>query len=147
GRGFETPTFAEISYRADGAAGLAFDLAAARSRSMELGATWQPLAQVSLEATLFRADSDDELAVARNSGGRSSFQNVASARRQGIELGLDAALADAWQWRMAYTRVMAQFRSPFLACTGTPCLVPNTPVAAGSAIPGVPRSQLFARLG
>ena len=146
GRGLETPTFAELSYRADGNAGLAFDLAPARSRSVELGARWQPAAEVSLEAALFRADTDDELAIARNSGGRSSFQNVASARREGIELALDAQLSDAWQWRVAYTRVAAQFRSPFLTCTGAPCLAPNTQVSAGSPIPGVPRSQLFARL-
>lgn len=146
GRGFETPTFAEVSYRADGGAGLALDLAPARSRNMELGAKWQVGREVMLDTALFRADTDDELAVARNAGGRSSFQNVASARREGLELALDARLAEAWYARLAYTRVMAQFRSPFLTCTGTPCLAPNTPIPAGSPIPGVPRSQIFARL-
>lgn len=146
GRGFETPTFAELSYRVDGGAGLAFDLAPAKSRNRELGAKWQPTQHVSLDAALFRADTDDELATARNSGGRSSFQNVASARREGVELGMDAQLAEPWRLRLAYTRVEAEFRSPFLACTGTPCLVPNTLIVAGSPIPGVPRSQIFARL-
>ncbi len=146
GRGFETPTFAELSYRADGGAGLALDLAPARSRSVELGATWRPTPDLAFDAALFRAGTDDELAVARNSGGRSSFQNVASARREGAEFAFDARLAEPWRLRLAYTRVAAQFRSPFLTCAGTPCLAPDTPVAAGSPIPGVPRSQLFARL-
>lgn len=147
GRGFETPTFAELSYRADGGAGLAFNLKPAQSRNHEVGAKWRPNADFSLEAALFRADTDDELAVARNSGGRSSYQNVAGARRQGMELALDARLSEALSARLAYTRVEATFRSAFLTCTGTPCVTPATPVAAGSPIPGVPRSQIHARLG
>lgn len=146
GRGFETPTFAEISYRADGGAGLALALAPARSRNMELGTKWKIGRDLTVDTALFRADTDDELAVARNAGGRSSFQNVASARREGVELALDARLAEAWGVRLAYTRVMAEFRSPFLTCTGTLCLIPNTPVPAGSRIPGVPSSQIAAQL-
>ena len=37
GRGFETPTFNELGYRADGGAGLALDLRPAVSRNLELG--------------------------------------------------------------------------------------------------------------
>ncbi|MCX7555962.1 TonB-dependent receptor [Xanthomonadaceae bacterium JHOS43] len=146
GRGFETPTFAELAYRADGAAGLAFDLAPAMSNAMEIGSTWRPSSAVVMESAVFRVDTDDELAVARNSGGRTSFRNVASARREGIELALDTSVSDDWRFRFGYTRIAARFRSPFLTCAGTPCLTPNAPVAAGSPIPGVPRSQLFARL-
>src|SRR5690606_15275095 len=87
GRGFETPTFNELGYRADGGAGLAFDLASATSRNLELGGKWRTAGGASVEAALFRAETDDELAVARNVGGRSSYRNVGSARRQGFELG------------------------------------------------------------
>ncbi|MFA5683827.1 MAG: TonB-dependent receptor [Lysobacteraceae bacterium] len=146
GHGFETPTFAELSYRADGGAGLAFDLRPARSRNSELGAKWRPSRGVQIEAALFHADTDDELAVARNSGGRSSFRNVARARRAGVELAADWTLTEHWGLRAAWTRIAAHFRDGFLACAGTPCLTPVTPVATGSPIPGVPRSQLFARL-
>ena len=38
-----------------------------------------------IETALFRADTDDELAVAHNVAGRSSFRNVGRARRQGLE--------------------------------------------------------------
>ena len=86
GRGFETPTFNELGYRADGGAGLAFDLAPATSRNIELGAKWRNDAGAHVEAALFRADTDDELAVARNVGGRSSYRNVGGARREGAEL-------------------------------------------------------------
>jgi len=37
-------------------------------------------------------------------------------------------------------------RSPYLTCGGSGCRVPDTMVAAGSRLPGVPRQQAFARL-
>ena len=50
GRGFETPTFNELGYRADGGAGLAFDLQPAISRNLELGMKWRSDGGVRLEA-------------------------------------------------------------------------------------------------
>ena len=146
GRGFETPTFNELGYRADGGAGLAFDLQPAISRNVELGMKWRGQGDTHLQAALFRADTDDELAVARNVGGRSSFQNVGRARRQGLETSFETALSDQWSLRLAYTWLDATFRSAYLVCTGAGCTVPSTPVAAGSRIPGVARQQWFGRL-
>ena len=146
GRGFETPTFNELGYRADGGAGLAFDLRPATSRNLELGMKWRNNAGTRFEAAWFRADTDDELAVARNVGGRSSFQNVGSARRDGFEASLETALSDHWQLQLAWTWLDATFRNAYLVCTGAGCTLPSTPVAAGSRIPGVPRQQFFSRL-
>ena len=146
GRGFETPTFNELGYRADGGAGLAFDLRPAVSRNVELGMKWRSARDARLQAALFRADTDDELAVARNVGGRSSFQNVGSARRQGFEASFDTAIGTDWNLQLAYTFLDATFQSAFLVCTGAGCSVPATPVAAGSRIPGIPRQQFFGRL-
>lgn len=146
GRGFETPTFNELGYRADGGAGLAFDLQPAISRNLELGMKWRGQGDVRLEAALFRADTDDELAVARNAGGRSSFRNVGRARRQGFETSFETALSDRWRLQLAYTWLDATFRSAYLVCTGAGCTVPATPVAAGARIPGVARQQFFGRL-
>ena len=50
GKGFETPTFVELGYRADGGAGLAFNLVPARSRNGEVGIKLHP--QDAIEATL-----------------------------------------------------------------------------------------------
>ena len=146
GRGFETPTFNELGYRADGVTGLAFDLRPAVSRNVELGMKWRNAHDARLQAALFRADTDNELAVARNVGGRSSFQNVGSARRQGFEASFDTAIGKDWNLQLAYTFLDATFQSAFLACTGAACSVPSTPVAAGSRIPGIPRQQFFGRL-
>ncbi|MGY0560506.1 TonB-dependent receptor family protein [Luteimonas sp. A277] len=146
GRGFETPTFNEISYRADGGAGLAFDLQPAVSDNYELGMKWRGDAGMRLEAALFRADTADELAVARNAGGRSSFRNVGSARRQGLELAWGMPLGEAFDLAVAATQLDATFRSDYLICQGAGCTVPSTLVPAGTRIPGVPEQQLSARL-
>lgn len=74
GRGFETPTFNELGYRSDGGAGLALDLGAAKSRNVEVGTKWRSQSGAALELALFRADTDDELAVASNTNGRSTFR-------------------------------------------------------------------------
>ncbi|MGO3128433.1 MAG: TonB-dependent receptor family protein [Luteimonas sp.] len=146
GRGFETPTFNELGYRADGGAGFAFDLAPAISDNLELGTKWRAQSGTTLNAALFRADTDDELAVARNVGGRSSFQNIGRARRQGAELSLRQPLGESLDLSVAATWLDATFRDDYLVCTGAGCTVPATPVAAGARIPGVPAKQLFARL-
>ncbi|MEO6519402.1 MAG: TonB-dependent receptor [Pseudoxanthomonas sp.] len=146
GRGFETPTFNELGYRADGGAGPAFDLRPAVSRNVELGMKWRGQRGAQWQAAVFRADTDDELAVARNVGGRSSFRNVGRARRDGFEASLDTPLSDRWQLQLAYTWLDASFRDAYLVCTGAGCTVPTTPVAAGAPIPGVAPQQFFGRL-
>ncbi len=146
GRGFETPTFNELGYRADGGAGLALDLAPAISRNLELGAKWRNGKGASLNVAVFRADTEDELAVASNVGGRSTYRNVGRARRQGAEASFETPLAAQWNLQLAYTWLQAEFRDAFLACDRSGCTVPDTPVAAGTRIPGVPQRQLSARL-
>src|SRR5205085_7344574 len=140
GRGFETPTFDELGYRSDGNAGLNFDLRPARTRSSEAGlrAEWAHGAQ--LDFSVFRADTRDELAVASNSGGRSTYSNVGRARRQGIELYATLPLAAHWRATLAGTWLDASYRDAFLACAGSPCPFPTVPVEAGARVPGVPRN-------
>ena len=136
GKGFETPTFNELAYRADGQAGLAFYLEPAVSDNYELGAKWRT-GGIEVDAALFRADTDNELAVARNTGGRSSYRNVAAARRQGFEGGARMPLAHDLKLEMTYTWLDATYRSAYLICVVPGCTVPNVPVPAGARIPGV----------
>ncbi|WP_305804770.1 TonB-dependent receptor [Stenotrophomonas sp. YIM B06876] len=145
GRGFETPTFNELGYRADGAAGLALDLGAARSRNMELGGKWRRHSGAHAELALFRADTDDELAVASNLNGRSTYRNIGRTRRQGVEAGYVQPLGGHAQLQLAWTFIEANVRQGYLACAGSGCTTPDTRVAAGTRLPGVPRQQLFAR--
>ena len=145
GTGFETPTFSELGYRNDGGAGLNFSLRAAHTRNAELGVKLRPGGDTRADFAVFRADSRDELAVATSLGGRTTYQNIARARRQGIEASLTTSLAARWKLQLAYTWLDARFRSPFLACAGR-CARPDTLVAAGARIAGVPRSDAYAAL-
>jgi iron complex outermembrane receptor protein len=138
GKGFETPTFSELGYRNDGISGLALNLKPARTRSGEVGLKLEPTAQSHAELALFRADSRNELAVATSLGGRTTYQNIDRARRQGVEASFSTRFADAWTTTIAYTWLDATFRSPFTS--------PNAMIASGSRIPGVPRSNAYASL-
>jgi iron complex outermembrane receptor protein len=146
GKGFETPSYNELGYRSDGQAGLAFNLQPARSHNLEVGSKWQVTHALKFDAAAFRADTRDELAVATNQNGRSTYQNVGDARRQGVELSLSGELGNDWQLAAGFTHLQARFRSGFLTCTSTPCSVPTTSVAAGSRIPGVPDNYGSLRL-
>ena len=145
GRGFETPTFNELSYRNDGGSGLNFALRAARTRSAELGAKYDRGALRS-EFALFRADTRDELTVATSSGGRTTYQNAGRARRTGAEWSASIAISDRWRLQFAATWIDARFRDAFLACAATPCARPDTPVPPRTRIPGVPDASAYAAL-
>lgn len=138
GEGFETPTFDELGYRPDGSAGLNFALDAVRNRSFEIGGRGRR-GGLAWQASAFRNDSDSALAVVSNSGGRSSYANVGPARRQGIELAIQWQAGTRWRHEFSWTRLDARYQASFLACTGTPCLAPSTPVPAGAPLPGAPR--------
>jgi iron complex outermembrane receptor protein len=142
GKGFETPTFDELGYRPDGSAGLNFALQPARSRSVEVGAKARLSNRLQFDASVFRADTNDELAVATNAGGRATFQNVGHARRQGFELSVLAQWNQSWRSQLAYTLLDARFRDDFLTCTSSPCATPSVLVPAGSQIPGIARTSL-----
>ncbi|HHZ24736.1 TPA: TonB-dependent receptor [Xanthomonas vasicola pv. zeae] len=145
GRGFETPTFNELGYRSDGGAGLALDLGAATSRNYEVGSKWRAQSGAAVEFALFRADTDDELAVASNTNGRSTYRNIGATRRQGAELSWQQPIGATQQLQLAYTFIDATVRDGYLTCASSGCATPTAVVASGSRLPGVPRQQLFAR--
>lgn len=140
GRGFETPTFNELAYRADGGAGLAFNLKPARSGNGEIGSKWRWKDDGELDVALFQSDTRDELAVYGSSGGRTTYQNIGRARRRGLELGLDAPLAADLRAQVAYTLLDARFTQ------AAGCVDGDCAVAAGARIPGVPRQQFYGEL-
>ena len=86
-RGFESPTLGELAYKAGGDGGFNTSLKGQTSRQVEIGSKWQR-AGVSAEAVVFQADTDNEIGVLSNSGGRSVFQNVGRTQRRGVELAL-----------------------------------------------------------
>jgi iron complex outermembrane receptor protein len=142
GRGLETPTFDELGYRPDGSAGLNFALRPSRSHSHELGVKLDGVSGAHAELAAFRADTRDELAVASNSGGRSTYHNVGHARREGLELSADLPLGERARVQAAYTWLHAWYRDDFRTCASSPCGEPTALAPAGTPIPGLPRSAL-----
>lgn len=145
GRGFETPTFNELAYR-PGGPGLNFNLQAATSRQYELGAKALLGAGWQGNVAVYQARTANELAVLSNSGGRSTYQNVAQTLRQGVEASLAGRWDGGWSAQLAATVLRARYDSDFLTCVTAPCTKPTVPVASGSLIPGIPRSSAFGEL-
>ncbi len=147
GDAFETPTFNELGYRPDGSAGINFSLVPARSRNGEIGSKLLIGDGGEFNVALFQSDTRHELAVDNSTGGRTTYQNIDRARRRGAEAKFDYPIAADWRVQVAYTYLDAQFLSSFLTCpAASTCTTPNTPVAAGSRIPGVPESDFYAVL-
>ena len=146
GKGFETPTLNEIGYRPNGLTGLNFDLKPSRSNNVELGVKTQSDSWGVLNAAVFGTRTTNEIVTLSNSGGRTTYQNVASTRRLGLELEWSKQLPHDLNAQAAYTLLDAQYTDAFLSCTTTPCSTPSTPIASGNRIPGVARNALFASL-
>ncbi len=144
GRGFETPTFAELAYRSDGATGLNFALRPAVSKNAEIGVKSRLGDAMRLNLAVFRIDVTDEIVVDTNSGGRSTFKNAPGTRRDGFELAWNGRFQYGLEAAVAYTLLDATFTQPFTTVISTPS-IPVT-VNAGSRLPGVPPQSLYGEL-
>lgn len=141
GRGFETPTFNELSYRPGGQTGLNTALSASRSRHAEIGAKWKYASRQRLDVAIFDIETKDELVVDSNTGGRSTFKNAGRTSRRGIELSHIGQLSDTVRSTVSVTAMRARFDEPFISGSGT---TPN--VFSGNHLPGTPERSVFAEL-
>ena len=138
GRGFESPTLAEVAYK--GAATPAFNttINASKSKHYEIGAKWLPNAKSRLDLTLFQIDSTDEIVVASNTGGNSTFKNAPGTKRTGWELSGNTLLMPNLRATLAASQTNARFSQAF--ATG------SNNIDAGNKIPGIPQSFVFSEL-
>ena len=134
GRGFETPTFAELAHQNVGS-GLNFALQAARSRHGEIGAKALISRRARVNLALFDIETRDEIVVDTASGGRTTFKNAGRTERRGIELAAETVLAGPWEAQAAFTLLDATFADSFTTGTGV--------IPAGNLIPGVPKRQFY----
>jgi iron complex outermembrane receptor protein len=152
GRAFETPTAIELAYRPDGASGLNFRLQPSLSDQYELGAKLLLGPATRLNLALYSIRTEGEIVIARNTGGRSSFQNAGDTSRLGAELLFESALGAGWSTNVALTLLNARFDSSFRSCAPlaafcNPVTGANTAVVAdGNRVPGIPNASLFADL-
>ena len=145
GRGFQTPSFSELSYRADGRSGLNDGLRPSRSRNIEFGLRAHRGGHT-FEAATFASHTRDELVVASNLGGRSTYANAATSERKGWELSASGPIASRWHYTLAYTRLDARYRDGFSICRAPPCPQADTRIPAGNHIPATTPQLAWAEL-
>ena len=147
GKGFETPTINELSYKPGGAAGLNLDLQAAKSDNLEVGIKALLGEGARLNAALFDIRTRNEIVTASNSGGRATFQNVDGTRRSGLELNFDADLGNGFAMVAAYSHLKATYTEAFRSCRVAGCTaVTSVAIAAGNRMPGIPADTLYGEL-
>ena len=142
GKGFESPTLAEVAYRDSGGtlplAKFNPDLKAASSRHYELGAKWAPNPLSRLDFTLFHIDASEEIVVSTSSSGRTAFKNVPGTTRSGWELAGNTWLTPHWRATLSASKVDAKYSESFTSGT--------SPVASGNQLPGIPQHFMFSEL-
>ena len=139
GQSFETPTLNEVAYRNNTVqtAGLNNMVQASSGWHYEAGIKARVAEQLRVNAALFRADVDDEIAVLSNNAGRSVYHNVGKTRRQGAELAVESQPFDYLRLNAALTYLDASYRDRFsLGSSGEA-------VAAGNQIPGTSKTMAF----
>ncbi|MDO9205160.1 TonB-dependent receptor [Methylotenera sp.] len=161
GESFETPTFVEMAYKPAGS-GLNLDLSPAKSRQYEAGIKAMLGHSTLLNASLFKIDTDDEIVLQQQAGGRSVFQNVNSSERKGFELSVDSKFNNGLGAYVAYSYLDAKFTSDFTSCrpfgtnpdstiqaTCLPTVAPSTTnsggelIKSGGNIPGTFKQTLY----
>lgn len=142
GRGFETPTFAELAHQNPPASGLNFALQASKSTHAEIGAKALFSGRARVNVALFGIDTKGEIVVDANRDGRTTFKNSEGTDRRGFEIGADTLLAGPFGAQFAYTYLDATFKESFTSIANTTSVT----VPAGNALPGVPKSQAYAQL-
>ena len=143
GRGFETPTLNELAYRPDGSAGFNTALEPARSNNYEIGA--KAAASKTLRGTIaaFFVDTENDIVVRTNAGGRSTFANAAATRRRGVEASVGWEPHSSLSLYASVAAIRAEFAEPFFTCTAAPCTQPTVLVPAGNRLPGIPAYTSF----
>lgn len=113
GRSFEAPTLVELAYRPDGGSGLNLGLKPSTSMQYEIGVKTFLNERTRVDAAVFYIDTEDEIVVGTNSGGRVSYQNAGDTSRKGIELAIDSRLTQSIGAFASLTLLDAKFEDSF----------------------------------
>ncbi|MGK5734813.1 TonB-dependent receptor domain-containing protein [Acinetobacter junii] len=134
-KGFETPTFTEMAYPAQGGASM-FDLKPSKSDNYELGLkSSNTLGDFNLAT--FYIETKDDIVAAESMGGRATFRNADKTIRKGIEFAWNKKLWKDIAVNASYAYLDATFDSKVPAA-GKVAEIPE-----GNAIPGIAKNQAF----
>lgn len=146
GKGFETPTLAEMAYSGAGTPSFNTTLNASTSQHYELGTKWAPDPRSRVDFTVFQINTTDEITPASSSGGNTTFKNAPGTTRTGWELAGRTLLSPNWRATLSASAIDAQYSQAFsytAVINGSPTTVN---VAQGNKIPGIPMHYVFTEL-
>lgn len=149
GQGFETPSLVEVAYLSDGLGGFNKNIKPATSNNYEVGVKAFIGANTRGTLALFKTDTSNEIVVAENVNGRSSYQNAGGTERNGAELVVDSYLGNGFSGYASYAYLDAKYTDPF--CSGQSAsskgaCTSGTWVLSEKSIPGTYRQTAYAEL-
>ena len=138
GKGFDTPAFIELAYKANGTSGLNFALQPSTSVNYEAGVKALVASRTGVNLALFHIKTDQEIVVDSSVAGRSVYVNANKTSRSGLELSIDSDLGKNLKTSLAYSLLNARFDEAFRSS--------STTINSGNRIPGTPRTTLYGEL-
>ena len=140
GKGFESPTLAEMAYSGTTTPVALFNplLNASSSQHYEIGAKWVPMRNSRVDFAIYQIDSSDEIITSASASGQTSYKNAPSTSRIGWELAGSSKLSDYISATLSIASIDAKYSQTFKSGTTT--------IASGNKIPGIPDSSTFAEL-
>jgi iron complex outermembrane receptor protein len=147
GKGFETPTFAEISYslNSNGTVNTTkstLALKPSESTTYEIGTKTFIADNSRLNVALFTTRVTDEIAAANNSAGKVAYQNIPETERDGLEISVDTNWANNLKTYIAYTYLDATVSQSYnKKVSGT-----AQQINSGNRIPGISKNSLYAEV-
>ncbi|MCH7386997.1 TonB-dependent receptor [Acinetobacter modestus] len=134
-KGFETPTFIEMAYPAQGGAN-SLDLKPSKSDNYELGLK---LSNVFGDFNLatFYIQTKDDIVAAENIGGRATFRNAEKTLRKGVEFAWNKKFWKDLVVNASYAYLDATFDST------VPAIGKVAQIPEGNVIPGIAKNQAF----
>jgi iron complex outermembrane receptor protein len=142
GKGFETPTLAEMAYKFGPANALLGQfnttLNASSSQHYEVGTKWVPNATVRVDLALYQIDTVDEIVVASSASGKTVYANAPGTARIGWELAGSTQLTPHVRLSASASAIDAHYSQGFKTN--------GVQIGAGSKLPGIPQTSLFSEL-
>ena len=130
GKGFETPTLIEVTFKDTSGNGPNLTLKPSTSTNIELGGKWLPSDQIRLNAAIFNITTENEIVV-KDGGTFTTYQNAGNTTRNGLEISAESNFTNNFTIYLAYTVLNAKFDN-------------DSTFNAGKNIPGTYRSQIYA---
>lgn len=139
-KGFETPTFTEMSYAAvDSMSNSSFDLKPASSDTYEVGLkSSNSLGDFTL--AVFGIQTQNDIVPSTNDNGRSTYRNADKTERKGSEITWSKKVWRDLTARASYSYLDAKFDSDVIAQSGV------SAISKGNYIPGIAKNQAYVGL-